>query len=456
MQKNYVVDASVIVASPYSLLTFDEHCVIIPGGELPKIERFAATPGELGRNAQSALRLLDELRTKGNLKKGVVLSNGGILRVSLAEVPGEESIHTQLQRIQYELEMEGPNDGVRAKLIYVSNNPSARVTAALAGHSAEAYKTGRVNPDYPGRFKISCSNIAVQFLQKRERFDADPPSKDLLTVGQYVEMQGPFDSALGCFDGEKISPLWYGMRDCNLPFRPYDVTPSNNGQIFAVDALMAPADKVPLVILKGPAGTAKTFLALACGLEQVVGETSKQEDRAYDRILVARPNIKFDEDIGFLKGSEEDKIGPLIRPIWDNLEQLTRSKNEKAKGSRKNNSYAQYLFDDGCIVAQALAYMRGRSISNTWIIIDEAQNMTPLQAFGIISRAGCGTKIVLAGDPEQVDSPNLDRWNNGLSYASERMKGSPLCRQITFEASECERSPLALEAIRRLSLKGQN
>lgn len=454
MGKNYVVDSSVIASSPYSLLTFDEHCVIIPGGELSEIERMASSSGEQGRNAQNALRLLDELRSKGNLKEGVSLPNGGTLRVSLAEatVPGKEPLSVQLDRIQHELDMYQAKNGVRPKLTYVSNNPAARIAAALAGHFAEEYKTGQSRTDYSGRIKLECSNIAVQRIKKREPVEAGPANKELLTVGQYIEMQGPFDSALAYFNGSELSPLWHGMRGCNLPFRPYDVTPRNNGQIFAVDALMAPANEVPLVILKGPAGTAKTFLALACGLEQTVGDSSKGDNKPYDRILVARPNIKFDEDIGFLKGSEEDKIGPLIRPIWDNLEQLTRTKAEKAG---QKNSYAQYLFDNGIIVAQALAYMRGRSISNTWIIIDEAQNMTPLQAFGIISRAGEGTKIVLAGDPEQVDAPHLDRWTNGLSYASERMAGSALCRQVTFEQSECERSPLAMEAIKRLSLKGQ-
>lgn len=454
MRKNYVVDASVILSSPYSLLTFDEHHVIIPAGALLKVERAAESRGEAARNAQSALRLLDDLRTKGDLKKSVPLPSGGTLRVVTGcnVDDSEENIKVQLDYIQYDLDVES-----RSRLVFVSCNPAARIAATLAGYQAEGYKTDQSKSDYPGRIKLSFDCGTCDKLLRGESVIPSPLEKEALTEGQYIDVWDGLVDGHGVFGGGKVHPLRYGLReehgyfDPGMPFRPYGVTPRNAGQVFAVDALMAPAEEVPLVILKGPAGTAKTFLALACGLEQVVGNSAKEEKR-YDRILVARPNIKFDEDIGFLKGTEEDKIGPLIRPIWDNLEQLTRMKADKNGGK---NSYAQYLFDSGLIVAQALAYMRGRSISNTWIIIDEAQNMTPLQAFGIISRAGVGSKIVLTGDPDQVDTPNLDRGNNGLSYASEKMRGSPLCRQITFEPQECERSPLASEAIKRLSLKGQ-
>ena len=224
-----------------------------------------------------------------------------------------------------------------------------------------------------------------------------------------------------------------------------------------------------LTILIGDAGTAKTFLSIACGLEQTVGN---EENKKYRSILVVRPNIKFDDTVGFLKGSEAQKINPLIRPIMDNLDQLTAIKGDEYDvGSKKKgksfaqddsidkivapNSYAQYLFDAGKIEAQAMEYMRGRSIRDRYLIIDEAQNMTPLQAFGIISRAGEGTKIILTGDPNQVDNPLLDSRTNGLTYAANSMKGSKVCTQITFAESECERSELAKEAIKRMKIKGK-
>lgn len=234
-------------------------------------------------------------------------------------------------------------------------------------------------------------------------------------------------------------------------------------------ALLDSLESSALTILMGDAGTAKTFLSLACGLEQTVGEDPK-----YRSMLVVRPNVKFDETVGFLKGSEAQKINPLIRPIMDNLDQLTAVNSEdygtkQGKGGKKSkfateeaedkivapNSYAQYLFDSGKIEAQAMEYMRGRSIRDRYMIIDEAQNMTPLQAFGIISRAGVGTKIILTGDPNQVDNPLLDSKTNGLTYAANAMKGSKVCTQITFEESECERSELAKEAIKRMKIKGK-
>lgn len=238
----------------------------------------------------------------------------------------------------------------------------------------------------------------------------------------------------------------------------------------AIHALMDSLQSSSLTILMGDAGTAKTFLSLACGLEQTLGDDPK-----YRSVLVVRPNIKFDETVGFLKGSEAEKINPLIRPILDNLDQLTAVKcGDEAKPSGKGkkskfsaqeeaedkivapNSYAQYLFDSGKIEAQAMEYMRGRSIRDRYMIIDEAQNMTPLQAFGIISRAGEGTKIILTGDPNQVDNPLLDSRTNGLTYAANAMKGSKVCTQITFAASECERSELAKEAIKRMQIKGKD
>lgn len=237
----------------------------------------------------------------------------------------------------------------------------------------------------------------------------------------------------------------------------------------AMHALLDSLESSALTILMGDAGTAKTFLSLACGLEQTVGEDPK-----YRSMLVVRPNVKFDETVGFLKGSEAQKINPLIRPIMDNLDQLTAVNSEdygtkQGKGGKKSkfateeaedkivapNSYAQYLFDSGKIEAQAMEYMRGRSIRDRYMIIDEAQNMTPLQAFGIISRAGVGTKIILTGDPNQVDNPLLDSKTNGLTYAANAMKGSKVCTQITFEESEYERSELAKEAIKRMKIKGK-
>ena len=211
---------------------------------------------------------------------------------------------------------------------------------------------------------------------------------------------------------------------------------------------MADAEGAPLVIVKGMAGTAKTFYTLAVGLHAMM----EQEEPAYRRILISRPNAQFDADIGFLPGSEQEKISPLMRPIVDNLEILLdlEGKKKERRSEEELRGRIDYLFDTGVIAAEAMNFMRGRSITDTWLVIDEAQNLTPRQVKGIITRVGKGTKVVLLGDPAQIDHPLLDTRSNGLTYASARMKGSPLCVQLTMLPDECERSSLALDAAMRM------
>ena len=210
---------------------------------------------------------------------------------------------------------------------------------------------------------------------------------------------------------------------------------------------MADAEGAPLVIVKGMAGTAKTFYSLAVGLEKTLNNPKGE----YRRILISRPNAQFDHDIGYLPGDEQEKIAPLMRPVLDNLEQLLDSdEEERYKDENELKGKIDEVFDRGIIQAEAMNFIRGRSFVQTYLIIDEAQNMTPKQVKGIITRAGKGTKIILLGDPNQIDQPFLDERTNGLSYAAEHMKGSPLCCQITLTAQECERSLLASDAIVRL------
>ena len=338
-----------------------------------------------------------------------------------------------------------------------------------SGFKAEVYRSDSVMTDTPylGRTTAHCYDTEIDASGIPNEIPVSAVETDeSLVENEFVTVKRADDSTIGVYQakGKKLVRL-------NMDkMYPYGVRPKNLGQKMAIHALMDSLQSSSLTILMGDAGTAKTFLSLACGLEQTLGDDPK-----YRSVLVVRPNIKFDETVGFLKGSEAEKINPLIRPILDNLDQLTAVKcGDEAKPSGKGkkskfsaqdeaedkivapNSYAQYLFDSGKIEAQAMEYMRGRSIRDRYMIIDEAQNMTPLQAFGIISRAGEGTKIILTGDPNQVDNPLLDSRTNGLTYAANAMKGSKVCTQITFAASECERSELAKEAIKRMQIKGKN
>lgn len=210
---------------------------------------------------------------------------------------------------------------------------------------------------------------------------------------------------------------------------------------------MQPARRAPLVIVKGVAGTAKTFYSLAVGLEKLLEHPTGE----YRKVLVTRPNAQFDSEIGFLPGGEQEKISPLMRPVIDNLEQLLDSDEaERYRDEVQLKDRIEEIFQRGIIQTEAMNFIRGRSFVNTYLIVDEAQNLTPKQIKGIITRAGAGTKIVLLGDPEQIDCSFLDERTNGLSYAAARMKGSPLCWQLTMDPGECERSALAMDAAARL------
>ena len=210
---------------------------------------------------------------------------------------------------------------------------------------------------------------------------------------------------------------------------------------------MLSAEEAPLVIVKGTAGTAKTFYSLAVGLQR----TFEKDSKKYRKILITRPNVQFDDDIGFLPGSEQDKIAPLLRPVIDNLELLVdQDDGERYRNEKELSGKVEELFARGIVTTEAMNFIRGRSISQTYLIIDEAQNLTPKQAKGLITRVGSGTKVILLGDPMQIDNPLLDERTNGLSYASDRMKGSPLCFQITMKSEECERSDLAYDAASRM------
>jgi PhoH-like ATPase len=306
---------------------------------------------------------------------------------------------------------------------------------------AEDYKSDTIGVDEPhrGRHTLEISNEEIDFFYEHKYLKIHLPENVL--ENDYVLMRS-YDnsSALGMVKGGFIEPLKF------LNAKPYDITPRNVGQKFAIDALMRSSDEIPLVILKGPAGTAKTFLSLAVGLEKVLNASF--DEREYRKILITRGNVKMDNDIGYLKGDEKEKVMPLLRSFTDNLEQLVDAKNEMVQ------SKTEYLFDTGTVEVQALAYMRGRNLTNVYVIVDEAQNLTPNQVLSIVTRIGIGSKIVLIGDPDQIDNMYLDKHNNGLVYASEKMKGDPLCAQVTFEAEECTRSEIAMVASEKLSTKG--
>ena len=458
MTKTYVIDTNVLIQAPYALECFEDNNLILPLVVLEELDGLKKSEGEKGVNARAAVRKLELYRQRGDLLEGVKLPGGGILKI-------------EKNFVQVELPPDLPDDksdnrilkvckGLKelyeeSQVILITKDIVLRLKAQILGIRAEDFEREQISADdaqYTGRIAVFIpENLVKEFKKKGVALDQVYQSDEegnqtipKLYENEFVILrldQSTKKTLLGRVNGNKIVPLSYKKS------KPYGIVPRNVGQYFMQEALMMEADKAPLVIIKGMAGTAKTFYSLAVGMEKGYNNPSKE----YRRVLVCRPNAQFDDDIGFLPGDENEKIAPLMRPVIDNLEQILDSDEKKRyEDEEELSDKITEVFERGIIRTEALNFIRGRSITQTYLIIDEAQNMTPNQIKGIITRAGEGTKIILLGDPCQIDKPFLDERTNGLSYAAKYMMGSPLCWQITLSAEECERSALALDAVKRL------
>ena len=457
MIKIYVIDTNVLLDAPYALESFEDNAVILPMVVLEELDHFKKAEGEIGVNARKVIRYLDQQRQKGDLTEGVVLESGGTLRVekNFVDVQLPEDLPVERMDNRILKVCIGLTETREEQVILVTKDILLRIKAQILGIEAENFTTDQVSEhenQYTGRCEVYVPEEVFKNFKKKgvpadqvyilkEDGENQVPK---LEENQFVILradQSTKKTQLGRVEDGIIKKLDYRKQS------PYGISPRNAGQYFLQEALMQPADKAPLVIVKGMAGTSKTFYSLAVGLEKLLNHPTGE----YRRILVCRPNAQFDDDIGFLPGDEQEKISPLMRPVIDNLEQLIdSSEEERYQDEEVLQGKLDEIFERGIIQAEALNFIRGRSIVKTYLIIDEAQNTTPAQIKGIITRAGKDTKIILLGDPGQIDRPFLDERTNGLSYASEHMKGSPLCWQITMAAEECERSALAIEAVRRL------
>lgn len=455
MQKTYVLDTNILIDAPHALDSFEDNHIVLPLAVLEELDGLKMADGETGANARAVIRKLEALRLKGQLCAGIDLPTGGSLRIEInhREVdlpPGLDQMNRDRRILQVTKGLAEQG----GQVILVTRDIVLRIKAQILGLLAEDFTTDQIDPQetiYSGRKEVYVPDEALDNF-KNEGLDA---SLAYLTneVGdrqlvdfydhQFIILRSDTQTKktmLGRYRQGRLIPLTYQDE------RPFGVKPRSVGQYFLQEALMLPVDEAPLVIVKGPAGTAKTFYALAVGLDRVL-----EGEKVYRKILISRPNAQFDKDIGFLPGSEQEKISPLLRPIIDNLENLLSTENNKDfKQEQEVRSRINYLLEAGIVTAEAMNFMRGRSICNTWFILDEAQNLSPNQVKGIITRVGQGSKVVLLGDPQQIDNPHLNYRSNGLSYASQHMKGSPLCAQVTLLPQECERSDLALDAALRM------
>jgi PhoH-like ATPase len=421
--KTFVIDTNVFIHKPDCILSFKDNEVVVPLWVLEELDNLKTYSDERGRNARHAIRFLDEYGRKGSLSDGVKMENGSVLRVVMthagdvpidliADKPDNKIIFTA-----YQLAKEG------RMVFFVSKDINARVKATALGIKAVDYEKQKVNIDklYSGYTELDATADNVATLRAAGRLkwsDTAPPNHYFLLHDRVND-----ESVLSRYIGA-TSELEYV--DYKMP-TVAGVRPLNDQQRIAFDLLMD--ESINLVTLVGKAGTGKTLLAIAAGLRMTL------EDQKYSRVLVSRPVIPMGKDIGYLPGHKNEKLSHWMQPLFDNLEYIL------SVYKRQNVKSAEQLMTSKVIELEALSYIRGRSLPGQFIVIDEAQNLSPHEVKTIVSRAGEGSKVVLTGDPHQIDSPYLDASSNGLSYLVEAFKGQEIFGHVTLLKSE--RSQLA-------------
>lgn len=425
--KTFVLDTNVLLHDPEAVFSFADNKVVIPMTVIEELDTFKKLNDERGRSARLISRSLDELRMIGKLSEGVKLKSGGIIQIEMnhndinlpVDFSGQKS-DNQILSIAVGLKRKGE------RVIFITKDINLRIKAEILDVPTQDYEKSKVKIDelYSGWREIKVPPAQIDKFYKEGKLTL----KQELFANEFVTLKdeaGSSKSALAKYSKKEnaLTPIFHQNSN------PWGLKPLNIEQKFAVELLLC--NDINLVTLVGLPGAGKTILALACGLQKTI------EERYFRKLYIARPIIPMGRDIGFLPGSKEEKLGAWMGAINDNLEFLV----DRGHPDGKTEEKIDYLFSSGQIEVDSLTYIRGRSLPQQYIIIDDAQNLTPHEVKTIISRAGAGTKIVLTGDPYQIDNPYLDASSNGLTYLAERFKGQELFGHITF--SKSERSALA-------------
>lgn len=433
MKKVFIIDTNVILFDPHAIFKFAEHDVVLPLVVIEEVDKFKRDQSENGRNARSFSRIIDELRAKGSLAKGVTLKSGGKLFIDIGTIDKiPEMPHLELSKPDNQMLALARKMSKQGKdeVVFVSKDINLRIKADACGVRAEDYEPSKfeVEDIYTGTSSISVKgNLIDEFYSKRklsmEGIDVAAPFHPNQFI--FVKDEGnPNHTAIGRFD--------LGQNSIVPVFKPseglWGVYPRNAEQAFAIDLLLN--DEIKLVSLVGKAGTGKTLLAIAAGLSKTVDEG------LYSRLLVSRPVMPMGHDIGYLPGTIEEKLNPYMQPIFDNIDFLFGVSSVAKTNRRGAGKGTQELINQGLLNIEPLTYIRGRSIPNQFMIVDEAQNLTPHELKTIITRAGEGTKIVLTGDTMQIDHPYLDSMNNGLASVVECFKNEAIAGHVTMVKGE--------------------
>jgi PhoH-like ATPase len=432
MRKNFVLDTNVLLHDPRSIYSFEDNDVVIPIYVIEEIDQFKRDLSELGRNARHVARFLDAHRAEGSLAEGVPLPNGGTLRVAFTthalprNLADGNAMDNRILALAMELKERQQDHEVR----FITKDTNLRIRADALGLTAEDYDTERVeiNELYTGYTEISVPGELVDQMYKPNA-EIEVPKQEALFPNEFLllkDQTNPSHTAMGRLHPArgKVVPLYRLLKEGVWGLRP-----RNMEQAFTLDLLLN--DDIKLVTIVGKAGTGKTLLAIAAGLHKTT------EEGTFQKMLVSRPVFPLGRDIGYLPGDVEQKLNPWMQPIFDNVEFLMNLSRADKKAGRGYHE----LMDLGILEIEPLTYIRGRSIPNQYIVVDEAQNLTPHEVKTIITRVGDGTKIVLTGDPFQIDNPYVDSTNNGLVHVVNRFKSEKIAGHLTM--TKGERSALA-------------
>ncbi|MDX2118818.1 MAG: PhoH family protein [Planctomycetota bacterium] len=472
--KEFVIDTNVVLHNPSALFVFQEHNLVIPFAVIEELDKMKRKDDDLGRNARECIRHLDRLRAAGRLTEGVnwgelgpiqgagastgVNGKTGTVRIDVdvddKERPAalrEDSPDNRIIAVAYRLHQRG-----KYPTVFVSKDLACRIKADALGIRTEDFENQKVDADrlYTGYLPATCEGELIDELYRDRLLTLErvqplvagktPEGIEYqreILANQFIVMKNAQDEnhtglARRLGETEHVIPV-------SGPRKPVSgIMARNVQQTMALDLLLD--DEIKLVTLLGSAGTGKTMLALAAGMTKVFSEGR------YEKLLVARPIMPMGRDIGYLPGDKDEKLTAWMQPIFDNLSYLmsTKGVHMQAAESHSSEQRIQKLMADGKLVLEPLTYIRGRSIPHQFMIVDEAQNLTPHEVKTIASRVGEGTKLVLTGDIGQIDNPYLDSSSNGLSYTAEKMKGLGLFGHVVLARSE--RSELASLAASRL------
>ena len=431
-KKIFVIDTSVYLTDFSSLKAFEDNDIVIPFKVLEEIDKHKKRQDSVGSNARNIIRSLDELRELGSLHEGVSMGEGfGIVTARGYEEellpidwdkkdPDNQIIATALT-----VKKENPE----SKVTLVSRDINLRVKCDSIGLETADYQASQIieslDEIYSGHREIILKDKDIDDFYLGENIYAPLPSteEDKINGNEFLVMTSEIN--------EKKTAL-ARFKNYNTPLlkipnkrRVWGISPRNKEQTYALELLMDPS--ISLITLVGKAGSGKTLCAIAAGLEQTLDDHPMSSQRSiYTRLIVSRPVEPLGKDIGFLPGTMEEKMEPWLKPIQDNLKFLMVD----------DSVTLQEYMEMGKIEVEALTYIRGRSISNAFIIIDEAQNLTKHELKTIVTRVGEGTKLILTGDVEQIDNIYIDERTNGLTYAVEKMKEHEITGHITLKKGE--------------------